>query len=181
MLPLECYACFTHAGEDMFVSNDDLLMTDIVGQSELNTRRAQGVSRSPDQCAWSDSWSQSRLLNKSDVEDKRPPRAKAPSRVRVHICSPDLPSKSIAVFASIELRADGDPRLVLALGHQVLASLNLKALKISRFWGATSSTDRIVVMNIPDCDPNDEDAIYLRLDSYQSIEGLSRMTGFDLD
>jgi len=178
--PVACGVCFARVqtGEDMFclrTSEDDLLLADIDVPLELNTPRVQGESSSPDQYA---DWLQSRLPNN---KSKRPPRAKAPSRVRVHICNPDLPSKSITVFASIELRADGDRHLILTLGHQALASFYLGALKMSRFWGATSSTDRIVAMTIPDCDPDDEDAIYLRLDSYQSLEGLSRMTGFDLD
>ena len=105
------------------------------------------------------------------------------SSVQANIYHPDKPDKSVAVSVSVELRSDRNHYLVVSIGPQVLASFNLRALKISRCWGAKCSTDRIVALTVPDCelDCGEIDVVYFKLDCYQSLERLSRMTGFDLD
>ena len=105
------------------------------------------------------------------------------SSVRAHLCDPDKPSKSVAVSVSIDVGGDRNRYLVVSIGPRVLASFDFGALQISRCWGAKCSTDRIVTLTVPDCELfcGEIDAVYLKLNCYQSLERLSRMTGFDLD
>ena len=128
-----------------------------------------------DQCA---TWVQERLLSYSHDEDARP---EIPARVHARVLDPDRPSKSLPVDLTIQARGASGRFLVITLRSQVLATFQLSALRISRVWNVKSSTERIVALTVPDCGPDEGDAVHLRLDCYESLDQLSRMTGFHLE
>ena len=154
-----------------------LLLPDAYDTEGFNTRLSPGT-KTPCQNAAS---ATSQLPRMTSLNNQHDARRSTPTRVRAHLCDPDLPIKSLAVFVSMELRNESGHHLVISRGSQYLASFHLSALKMSRFWCTKSSTDRIVAMTVPDCDPEGKEAVYLKLDCYQSLDCLSRMTGFDLD
>lgn len=100
--------------------------------------------------------------------------------VRAHIVDHHV-STSVAVSACVELRRNAQRHFVIKSGPQVLASFPCEAIKITRFWGVKSSIERFVAITPPDSDPEGVDAVYLKLDSWESLRRLSRMTGFDLE
>ena len=132
---------------------------------------------SRDQCA---TWVQEPrgLLSYSHDEDARP---EIPARVHAHVFDSDRPSKLLPVDLTIEARGANGRFLVITRRSQVLATFQLSALRISRVWNVKSATERIVALTVPDCGPDEGDAVHLRLDSYESLDQLSRMTGFHLE
>ena len=90
-------------------------------------------------------------------------------------------STSVAVIACIQLHSNAQRHFVIKSGPKVLASFPCEAIKITRFWGVKSSIERFVAITPPDSDPDGVDAAYLKLDSWESLRNLSRMTGFDLE
>jgi hypothetical protein len=100
--------------------------------------------------------------------------------VRAHLVDHKF-SQSLDVKASIELRSKKERCLVIASGPKVLASLLIDEIKITRFWGVLSSTQRIVSITLRASDPDGENAVYLQLDSQECLERLSHITGFDLE
>jgi hypothetical protein len=124
------------------------------------------------------SWVQERLLSYTHDEDERP---NIPAHVHAHLFDSDRPSKSIPVDVTIEYLGTKSRFLVITLGSQVLATFQLSALTISRVWNVQSSTERIVALTVPDCGPDQSEAVHLKLDCYESLDELSRMTGFNLE
>ena len=87
---------------------------------------------------------------------------------------------SLDVTASVDFRSNTERCLVISSGSKVLASFLIEAIKITRFWGVPSSTQRIVAITLRTSDPDGVNAVYLKLDSRECLERLSHITGFDL-
>ena len=88
---------------------------------------------------------------------------------------------SVAVVAFVETRINKATYFVIKSGGQVLASFLMRTIRLTRFWGVRSSTERIVSITMPDYVSDGNDAVYLKLDCRECLDRLACMTGFNLE